>query len=59
MTQEEVKNLHPGDEVFWNDPDEGLCSRVYRIASIRVIGEVVQITDVEGDALECLAEELS
>ena len=59
MTLKEVKRLHPGDEVYWNDPDDGICSRVYTIASIVVNGKVVSITDVDGSVLECFAEELS
>lgn len=34
-----IKNLAVGDEVFWNDPDEGLCSR---------IGEIFQIETDDG-----------
>ena len=59
MTLKEVKRLHPGDEVYWNDPDDGICSRVYTIASIVVNGNVVSITDVDGSVLECFAKELS
>ncbi len=50
--------LHSGDEVRWNDPDRGRCNRTYKIRSIEFIGEVVRITDVNGDQLECLASEL-
>jgi hypothetical protein len=26
--------LAPGDEVFWNDPDDGRCSAIYKIVEI-------------------------
>lgn len=59
MTVKEVLDLHSGDEVFWNDPDDGAGSRYYVIQSAVVSGEVVTITDVDGDVLECFAGELS
>jgi sortase (surface protein transpeptidase) len=59
MTYAEVKKLHSGDEVYWNDPDEGTASRVYKIRTIEVIGEIVVITDSDGSHLECFAKELS
>lgn len=59
MTTDEILNLHSGDDVFWEDPDEGICSRVVTIQAIEVIGDVVRITDSDGAELECFAEELS
>ena len=59
MTPKQAKELRPGDHVRWNDPDEGVCSRNMTLASIFVSGDVVQITDTDGDYLECFAEELS
>jgi hypothetical protein len=63
LTDEEVRRLQPGDDVFWNDPDGGLCSQVYSIAAIEISGEgadaVVRITDPDGGVLECFARELS
>ena len=58
MTHKQVKQLRPGDAVYWQDPDDGLCSRTLDIASITVIGETVQITDTDGTYLECYADEL-
>lgn len=52
-------NLQPGDEVFWNDPDNGQCSRVYRIQTIERNGDVISITEPDGSYLECFANELS
>jgi hypothetical protein len=59
MTEEQVKQLHNGDEVFWNDPDDGLTSRSITIQSIKVQGEVVSIFGQDGDELECYAHELN
>lgn len=67
MTRTQVLKLHPGDEVYWNDPDSGACSRYYRIQEIAVVPNmgacgrhtVVRIVDVDGSVLECFPEELS
>lgn len=58
MTSDEVTDLCPGDEVFWNDPDAGLCSRHLVIHDISLYGDVVRITDRDGSFLECYADEL-
>ena len=59
MTFEEVARLRRGDEVFWNDPDEGLCSRYLIIQTIEVKGNIVVIQEDDGTNLECFAEELT
>ena len=59
MTLAEVNNLHPGDEVYWNDPDAGICSDHYVITMIETRGEVIRIMDTKGRVLECFAKELS
>ena len=59
MTFEEVARLRNGDEVFWNDPDEGLCSRYIIIQTIEVKGDIVIIQEDDGTTLECFAEELT
>lgn len=64
MTFEEAKKLQPGDEVFWNDPDEGACSRYLQIQTIDVHPDngdltVVYIMEVDGSVVECFARELS
>lgn len=66
MTRDEVLNLQPHDEVRWTDPDDEMCSRVYKILNIEHYGPhlyeddpVVKITDISGDYLECFASELS
>lgn len=59
MTMQEVWSLHTGDEVFWNDPDDGLCSRLYVIQSIRIDDDIITITEPDGSELQCFASELS
>ena len=60
MDIEDVEQLDNGDEVFWNDPDEGECSRHIVIQTIEVVGgEMVRITGKDGSELECFADELS
>jgi hypothetical protein len=61
MTIEQVKQLHSGDRVFWDDPDCSICSRYYTIAEIVILNEqkeIVQIVGNEGDMVECLAKEI-
>lgn len=60
MTEEEVKRLKPGDQVFWNDPCiEMDCSRLITIQSIDTSHpDVVSISEKGGGHLECYAQEL-
>jgi hypothetical protein len=58
MTIKEMRKLHPGDQVFWEDPDGGACSRVLRIQTIKVVGNVATIMELDGSILECYAKEL-
>jgi len=58
MTSEQAKKIHVGDEVFWNDPDEGACSRILKVLSIEVTDNVAAIQDVDGSIVECFVEEL-
>lgn len=53
-----MRKLRKGDEIFWNDPDGGKCSRCYTIADIKYSGDMVKITDVSGDYIECLLSEI-
>lgn len=45
--------------MFWTDPDEGKCSRVYKIAVIQIDGDIVTILEANGSMLECFLQELS
>lgn len=59
MRKSQVKELLTGDQVYWNDPDADLCSRVYTILTIEWIDEnVVRIVDPDGTELEALISEL-
>ena len=61
MTPKKAKELQPGDHVFWNDPDEGICSRILTICSIdfKEEGNVVEIMEPNGSVVECYVSELS
>lgn len=61
MNISQVFRLHPGDEIYWNDPDDGLCSDYYTISRIWIEdeGESIRIVDVEGRELECFAHEIN
>jgi hypothetical protein len=54
-------HLAPGDEVTWNDPDCGECSRTDIIGSIEYSedGSRARIVWKNGDELECFTDELS
>lgn len=54
-----IDELHTGDEVTWNDPDDGLCTRTLKIQEITIVGDIVQIIDDHGTYLECFKHELS
>jgi hypothetical protein len=58
MTTTDAKGLMCGDEVFWNDPDSGECSRYITISSIKITGSVATIRTADGDCLECFVSEL-
>lgn len=53
------RSLHSGDEVKWNDPDGGLCSRTGVIGSIIYEGDCATIVWKDGDVTQVLLEELS
>jgi hypothetical protein len=65
MTLEEAKKLHAGDEVYWTDPDDGLCSCLYTISKIEIIEDGIhtfaKIWDTNGsyNYNECYLDELS
>ena len=59
MKMAQVRKLRPHDEVTWNDPDNGVCSRTDKILEIRINGDIVTIMWMDGAVLECFARELS
>jgi len=59
MNITEALKLDSGFKVFWEDPDEGKCSRYYTISKIEIKGTILCITDIDGSYIECFAHELS
>jgi hypothetical protein len=60
MTTQDALELTSGDEVFWTDPDDNICSRNLTICMIEIIaGDFFKIWDVDGDYLEGYLWELS
>lgn len=61
MTISQVLELKHGDQVHWQDPDNGLCSGILTIGDISVNVETgaVTITDIMGNDIQCWPEELS
>jgi hypothetical protein len=65
MSLAKIRGLQRGDSVYWNDPDEGTCSRILVIGTIEIYDEedaenpVVMITEPDGSYVECFASELS
>lgn len=61
-----VKNLKPGDEVTWIDPDMGTCNATGIIQSIEILSvdneitddTVVKITFQDGRYIEAYPQEL-
>ena len=50
---------HKGDTVYWTDPDDGKCSRIYNINTIEYLpDDIVRISEPDGSMLECLLSEL-
>ena len=58
MKISDAKKLHTGDQVYWNDPDDGVCSRLLEIQTIIVVGNVVSIMEPDGSVVEAFAREL-
>ena len=46
-----------GDEVFWNDPDEGTCSGYGKVTEVN--GEIYSIKKNDGGELEAFEHELT
>lgn len=58
MTPYAIAQLHPGDQVQWNDPDSGICSKIITIQNIEWHGEIVRLVEQNGSVLECYLDEL-
>lgn len=59
MNAKDISKYTIGDTIYWNDPDDGKTSRYFTIADLKVEGDIVKITSIWGDYIECLPEELS
>lgn len=53
-----IHDLHVGSEVFWNDPDAGICSGWYTIEEV-VNDEVLRLRNEAGSEVEVYVQELS
>ncbi len=54
------RHLHPGDEVTWNDPENGACSRTGALLEIRYFGNsIASITFTDRWQSDVFLEELS
>lgn len=52
--------IHPGDEVTWNDPDNGTCSRTGVVESVEFHENgIVELTMNDGWTVEAFVHELS
>jgi len=61
MTLDEILGCNAGTEVWWEDPDGGLCSRHVTIARVDYgpAEDTVTITEADGSVLEAHPEEFS
>lgn len=57
MGQDKDLDLRVGDEVYWNDPDEGLCSGIFKV--LEIIGDIFVLQNDEGTELQAFRHELS
>lgn len=57
MGENQDLDIRVGDEVYWNDPDEGICSGYYKVSE--VLGDVFRLTNDSGAELEAFRHELS
>jgi len=51
-------DLREGDEVYWNDPDNGICSGIYKIKEF-LSAEILLIENEQGSEVEVFRHELS
>lgn len=58
MNEEQFKKLTPGDKVFWEDPDDGICSKWITVKTIRFERDVASITGEDGSITECFPCEI-
>lgn len=60
LARKQAHALQAGDEVTWNDPDDGICTKTFRILRIEwLTADVTQIAGDDGSELEANYHELS
>lgn len=52
-------NLGIGDQVFWNDPDEGICSGYYKVVKIDKDSGVVDLINDQDSYTQAYLSECS
>lgn len=52
----DMKDIKEGDMLFWNDPDDGICSCVVKVK--RKDDDTVYCEEVHGGEVEALPKEL-
>jgi len=52
-----IKELHVGAEVFWNDPDDGISSGYFTVTKI-ISDEIIQLENDEGSVIEAFVSEV-
>ena len=57
MTNSNNNKFHNGDEVFWTDPDDGLCSGIATF--IQSVNEEIAIIEKDGVQIEVYTDEIS
>jgi hypothetical protein len=57
MDDENSEKFSVGDEVFWNDPDDGICSKYAKIIEFK--SEFYVLVDRNGNSFEAFEHELS
>jgi len=50
------RKLKEGQEVFWNDPDDDICSGLYKVFEAK--GEVVALINEAGSVVEAFDDEI-
>ena len=52
-----IDELHVGAEVFWNDPDDGICSGMFKVTKI-ISDDIIQLQNDEGSVIEAFVSEV-
>ena len=49
--------LDRGSEVYWNDPDDGICSGFYTVLSVNMMAETIWLGNDAGSEVEAYFDE--